>query len=490
MFRLSILAATLFTLLGCTMFQPSPRPAAPLELPDTYSLYSADEPGPGRWWQSFGSDELNTLVDEALCGNFDIRTAWSRLKQADAVARQAGAALKPTVEVSAGAEKRWLQTKSDGSDAEHTDTQTYTAALGASYEVDLWGRLDALRQSDVQELKAVREDLEAAAVTVSAGVVTTWIAILSARRRIAILQDQIKINHALLSLQELRFVNGKADALDVSQQREALAAAKAKLPLLQLEERQQRNALAVLLGRAGANDLAINQQALPELIALPGTGLPADLLAARPDVRAAGLRLNSADWQVSAARADRLPGITLSADHTFSSDAPDLLFSNWVAGLAGSITGPLFDAGYRSAEVARTRAVSEEYLTAYARTVAEAVQEVEDCLTTEKHQSEYIVLLEDQLKASRMALKDARIQYMNGQDNYLDYLTAWSSVQDLERQLVSEQATLIKNRVTLYRSLGGDWTRELVPESASNDQTRLLFRTIALHAVPSTFLNG
>jgi NodT family efflux transporter outer membrane factor (OMF) lipoprotein len=470
MLRIFSIAATVLIFAGCTLFQPETRSFTPLDLPEKYSLYSADEPGPGQWWQSFGSIELNSLVDEALSGNFDIRTAWSRLKQADAVARQAGAVLKPTVDYSAGAEKSWMKTKSDGTGTEHSDTQTWSAGLTAAYEVDLWGRLNALRQSEVLELKAAREDLDAAAVTVSAEVVTIWVDILAARRQIAILRNQIQINQSLLKLQELRFVNGKASALDVSQQREVLAAAKAKLPILQLTEQQQLNALAVLLGRSGAQSLSIVQHDLPDLIPIPGAGLPADLLAARPDVRAAGLRLRSADWQVSAARADRLPAITLSADAAFSSDALDLLFSNWVSTLAASVTGPLFDGGHRSAEVDRTRAVVEEYLTDYARTVSEAIQEVEDSLVTEKRQSEYIVLLEDQLKASRLTLKDARIQYMNGQNNYLDYLTAWTSVQDLERQLVEEQSTLIKNRVDLHRTIGGDWTREWVFGAVQTEQ--------------------
>ena len=401
-------------------------------------------------------------MDQALSGNFDIRTAWSRLKQADAVARQAGAALSPTVAYSAGGEKSRLQTKTDSGGTAHSDSETFSAGLTAAYELDLWGRLDALHRSEILELNATREDLEAAAVTVAAEVTTTWIDILAVRRQISILKDQININQRMLKLQELRFINGQADALDISQQRAVLAEAKAKLPMLQLSEQQQHNALAVLMGRAGAGNLTISQAALPELIPLPATGLPADLLAARPDVRAAGLRLHAADWQVSAARADRLPAITLSADAAFSSDALDLLFSNWIATLAASITGPLFDAGDRSAEVDRTRAVADGYLTAYARTVAEAVQEVEDGMIAEKRQNQYIALLEDQLKASRMALKDALIQYMNGQNNYLDYLTAWTSVQDLERQLVDEQAALIKNRVTLYRAIGGDWTRTLI----------------------------
>lgn len=470
--RIVTAAAALLMITGCTVFQPQDRPATPLPLPDAYSLYSTETPGPGQWWQAFGSSELDQLVTEALSGNFDIQTAGSRLKQADAVARQAGASLTPALEYSAGAEKSWVQTQSDDADAQQSDTQTYSAGVGASYEIDLWGRLGALRQSETLEVQAAREDLDAAAVTVSAEVVTDWIDVLSVRRQIAILRNQIKINENLMNLQKLRFANGQAGALDVSQQREALAAANAKLPLLQLTEQQQLNALAVLLGRSGAQGLSVEQQDLPELIPVPAAGLPADLLAARPDVRAAGLRLNAADWQVSAARTDRLPSITLSADAVFSSDAVDLLFDNWVTRLAAGLTGPLFDAGYRSAEVDRTRAVAEEYLADYAKTVAEAIQEVEDSLIAEKRQSEYIELLKEQLGASRLALKNARIQYMNGQNNYLDYLTAWTSVQDLERQLVAEQATLIKNRISLYRAIGGDWTRKLVPEAARREQNQ------------------
>ncbi len=165
---------------------------------------------------------------------------------------------------------------------------------------------------------------------------------------------------------------------------------------------------------------------------------------------------------MSAARADRLPSLTLSAEALLSSGSLDLLFSNWVTTLAASVTGPLFDAGSRAAEVDRARAAVDQHLTAYAKTVAEAVREVEDSLITEKRQTEYIILLKEQLEASRMTVNDAHLQYMNGQDNYLDYLSAWTSVQSLERQLVDEQATLIKNRVTLYRTLGGDWTREII----------------------------
>jgi len=460
MIRTVSIIISLVTITGCSMFQPRIRPDAPIDLPDHFSLYTRDDPGPDQWWEAFGSEELNGLVAEALAGNFDVRTAWARLMQADAAARQVGAGLMPTVDYSGGAEKSWRQTKTDAAGTDHSQSKSFTAGVAASYELDLWGRLDALRRSGDLEREASTGDLQAAAVTVAAETTTAWIDILSARRQIAILEQQIAMNERMLKLQELRFVNGQADALDISQQREALAAARAKLPGLQLTVQQRRNTLAVLLGRAVTGNLVISQNTLPDLIPLPDAGLPADLLATRPDVRAAGLRLRAADWQVSAAQADRLPAINLSTDAVFSSESLDLLLGKWVSTLAASLTGPIFDAGYRSAEVDRNRAVADEYLTAYARTVAEAIQEVEDSLATETRQTEYIALLEEQLKASRLTLKDAHLQYMNGQDNYLDYLTAWTSVQTLERQLVDEQATLIRNRVTLYRTLGGDWAKE------------------------------
>jgi outer membrane protein TolC len=225
---------------------------------------------------------------------------------------------------------------------------------------------------------------------------------------------------------------------------------------LQANERQLHNLLAVLSGRTAIEDLG--QETLPEIIPLPSTGVPADLLAARPDIQAAGLRLQSTDWVVSAARADRLPNLTISSRAAFSSGHLDLLFDNWIMSLAGSIAGPLFDAGQRSAEVDRTRAVAEEALADYARTVSEAIREVEDNLEAEMRQQEYIALLGDQLDATRVTLKDARLQYQNGQSNYLAYLTAWNSVQSLERQMAEETAARIKYRVALYRALGKHWT--------------------------------
>ena len=464
-----MLVALLF---GCATFEPQERKKPPLEMPHSYELYHVGEPGIGPWWTVFDSAELNAFITEALSQNFDIQSVYARLRQAQAVAQQVGAQKLPNLNYELEGGKSRTQTKA----TEYAPTliaeqETWRAGLAASYEIDLWGRVRAEQRAEIVQAEAVREDLDAAAVSVAGEVILTWLDIIAERRKMVILNEQIRTNETLLELQELRFANGIASGLDVSQQKQALAAAKSEMPLLELSERILLSQLTLLLGRASSQDLQIQQDTLPGLIDMPSTGLPADLLASRPDVRAAGLRLRSADWEVSAARANRLPSLSLSASAAFSSGNVDLLFDNWVTSLSASLTGPLFDAGRRKAEVARTRAVAEERLADYAKTVAQAIKEVEDYLVAERYQQDYLILLTEQLNAARLTLKNASLQYQNGQSDYLSYLSAWNTIQSIERQMVAEEATLIKNRVGLYRAVGGSWVRNLIPEDSPASKT-------------------
>ena len=289
MYKYFTLILTIALLCGCASFTPDARPDSPIEMPLQFSMYGEEDNASDCWWEAFNSRELNRLVQTALSGNFDVKTALARLQQADAVSRQAGAELIPTVDykVSGDIAKSRTKTSSDSAGRTSEDQNWYTG-LAASYEVDLWGRLDAERQSEALNVQAAKEDLASAKMTVTASVVEAWIDILSTRKQIAVLKDQIKTNETLLELEKLRFVNGKAYALDVSQQREALTAAKAQMPTLQMTERQLLSSLAILLGKATYEDLNTEKIDLPDLIPLPDVGVPADLLAARPDVRAAG----------------------------------------------------------------------------------------------------------------------------------------------------------------------------------------------------------
>ncbi len=271
----------------------------------------------------------------------------------------------------------------------------------AGYEVDLWGRIRAQRESAFLQTAASREDVNTAAITIAAEVANRWIQIISQRMQKQLLEEQLRINKTLLELVELRFRMAMVSALDVYQQQQVVENVKAEIPLVERDELLLRHELAILLGRPPLTELAITRSKLPQPAALPPTGLPADLLAARPDVRGAGLRLEAAEWQIAAARAARLPALSLTARARYGRGDFDVLFSNWLLSLAANLTAPILDGGRRAAEVDRTRALADENLAAYYNTVLTAVKEVEDALVSEAKQREHIQGLKQVVATAR-----------------------------------------------------------------------------------------
>ena len=422
-----------------------------------------------QWWESFNDAQLNELITTALAGNFNLKEAWARLNQARALAVQAGADLYPQVD---GIGDAFVGKQNFKDDPTSPFTiQDYRLELFARYEVDLWGRLRAERDSAVLLASATREDLNTAAITIAAEVANRWVLIISQRMQKKLLEEQLRINETLLELVELRFRMAMVSALDVYQQQQVVENVKAEIPLVERDEQLLRHELAVLLGKPPLADLDIGRSELPQPPELPPTGLPADLLAARPDVRSAGLRLQAADWQIAAARAARLPALSLNAGARYGQGDFDVLFSNWLLSLSASLTAPLMDGGLRKAEVDRTRALADENLATYYDTVLTAVKEVEDALISEAKQREHIEGLQKVAATARRALEEAGVRYRNGLNDYLPVLTQLLTVQGLERDLIRRQADLLAARVRLYRALGGTWPQGLAAPDSRHKTT-------------------
>ena len=450
--RLMIIAA-LLGMWGCTVFTPEKRLTPADELPPAFSLYSQTESRPAAWWARFGSPELERLVTRALGHNFSIREAKARLDQARAVAAETGAQRLPQLEMEAEAATLRTRTERSG----ETSAQEYSLGIGAGYEIDLWGRVASELQAARLDRAAVAEDLFTASMSVAGEVAQAWLGIIGQRMELEILEQQLETNRTLQELVDLRFRKGMVSALDVYQQKQAVAGITASIPLVRLQETELSHQLTYLLGNPPKTDLNIGADKFPELKALPAIGIPADLLANRPDVRAAGLRLRSADWSVAAARADRLPALRLTAQAAYSSNEVQTLFDNWILNLMGSLTGPIFDGNRRKAEVLRTRAVARERVAAYGKVVFAAVKEVEDALVRETRHREHLSALEQELTVSQSALREARERYMRGLNDYLPVLTQLLSNQRLERDILQMKRQLISDRIDLYRSLGGQW---------------------------------
>jgi NodT family efflux transporter outer membrane factor (OMF) lipoprotein len=463
---LALLAA--LTLTGCSFFVPETRLPAHDAVPDSYSNQAAAGDTAQRWWETFQSDQLNALVEEALGGNFSLKESWARLRQVEALAIQSGAARWPGLSVEAGVSGGGqLDTQRNG-DTIYTPLESYRLGVASTYEVDLWGRIRSKQRAAILSASASREDLNTAAISLAANVTTRWIGVMSQRMQKKLLQRQLEANITVVDLLELRFRKSLASALDVFQQRQIVEQVRAQMPLAEQQEQRLLNELALLLGRMPfeAPKVAAEPLTIPQDV--PATGLPIQLLSARPDIRAAMFRLEAADWTVSGARADRLPTIRLTGSAAYRAGELDALFDNWLFNLAAGLTAPLFDGRQRSAEVERQRAVVDESLAAYRRTILNAVREVEDALVDEQKLREHLLGLNAQLGAARSALDEARQRYRGGLNDYLPVLTQLVSVQNLERTIINRTADLLVARVDLFRALGGGWPRALEPAADYN----------------------
>nr|WP_320115011.1 efflux transporter outer membrane subunit [uncultured Desulfuromonas sp.] len=452
LFIVLLLAGTMLG--GCTPFAPALRDPQPKALPACYTLYSHQVMEPeNSWWQQLGGEELNTLMATAFSGSFTLRQAWSRVEQARATSIITGSSLWPTLNYD-GSAAHQHQYQND----QRTRSESFALGVVGSYELDLWGRIRSETTAQQREQQATEEDWQTARITLRSEIANNWLNSVALREQAAIIKRQIKTARDIVELTQLRYLEGQATRSDlVERQQELHQFEQSRLELEQTLS-QYHYDLCLLSGLAPGADLTIDRQQLPELTPLPDVGLPADLIGQRPDVRAAGLRLNKGDWLVSAARADRLPALKLSAETGYSSSRFADLFDNWLANLAASITGPVFDAGARRAEVARARAEAEELLAAYEETVITAVNDVESSLLDEQKIGEQLAAIDLQIERRRQSLDNAYLRYLNGDDDYLSYLIVKLSVDTLQRERVQKQRDKLLARVALHRALGGTTT--------------------------------
>ncbi len=432
-------------LAGCAS-QPEERPEPPVTVPETFSA-SGDEPAPDRWWRSFDDERLNELVQDGLDANLDLLTAWQSLREARAAVHQQSADLYPNLDANVQGEV----SNSDSSDSE----ETLSLGLSSEYEVDLWGRINSQVEAEQYRALATRADYRTTALTLSAEVTRTWYQLRAQRAQLDLAESQIETNRSMVKLLETQFGSGQAGSADVLRQRQLLESTEEERLGTESELQVLENQLAVLLGRTPRNTDLPEGRGLPELPPLPETGVPAELVQRRPDVRQAFNQLQAADADLAAAIRNQFPSLTLTASASTRENSVEDLFDNWATALAGNLVAPLIDAGQRDAEVSQARAVRRQRLYEYGQTVLTAFQEVEDALVQERKQRQAIERIKRQLELTEATYEQLRQQYFNGQVGYIDVLTALTDRQDLQRSLISAQRQLLEYRIALYRALAG-----------------------------------
>ncbi len=414
-----------------------------------------------KWWQSFNSAELNSIQELALTsldnenkrqGNYDLQIAFTRLNQSRALRSQSRSVFFPSISYRGSTD--YVNNSNDSQSSKAYEETDYTANFSLSYELDLWGKFTAQAQAIDYDYQASYEDVLTTVLSISSSITDDYIDLLSTRKELAILQEQVKLNEAMVKIQEVRYLNGQSSSLDVLQQKEQYLQSKADEPLLIERQRALLASLALLTGNLPTYELEVNEKELPILPPLPKTGLPADLLHNRPDIRAAKLRLQAEDKNLSAAKLAYFPSITLSVTELANSMDITTLLDDWIATVVGTVSGVLFDGGAKSAEAQRQDAVAQEAAINYVKTVSVALDEVNTALMAEDAQKKYLAILKEQFVYETAALQEAETSYLFGAGDFLRYITQLQNLQTLERTLIREEAELLKLRVDLYKSLG------------------------------------
>jgi outer membrane protein TolC len=196
---------------------------------------------------------------------------------------------------------------------------------------------------------------------------------------------------------------------------------------------------------------------LPGLPPLPYAGLPSELLARRPDVRRDYLAFIAADHDLASAISAQYPRINLTGSLINAADHPEALFRDWFVSIGSQLIAPLFDGGQRRAEVDRTAAVVSLRFNEYGQTMLNAFREVEDNLALERYQIQRIARLNAQVSLAQQSSDQLVKQYLIGDADYLDVLSAIQGQQRLQRDTLSARLDLIFIRIGLYLALAGDF---------------------------------
>jgi NodT family efflux transporter outer membrane factor (OMF) lipoprotein len=439
--------------------QDLPDPA--LDVPPQYKYAGkVDAPPSLDWWRGFRAPELTQLMEEAQTVNLDIAAAVSRIFEADAQARQAGAALLPTLS-GAGQEaySRTSGASSSGLTNGGREVVNYQASLSASYQLDFWGQNRDALQSAEETANANRFDRDVVALTTLASVANAYFQVLAAQDRLRTAQRNIASAQRILDAIRERRKAGTGSDLDVAQQESVLANQKALVPPLRQTLDQNRNALAVLVSRppesvriAGGS---LNNVAIPRV----APGLPSELLTQRPDIRRQEAQLASATANVGNARAQFFPSIQLTGNGGYQSSALVSLFQPHAAffQLVGSATQPIFDGGRILGNFEYAKARQDELLQTYRKTIVQAFTDVDNALFSIKQTTIKLQLQRDVVAASRRAFDLAEQQLRAGTADNVTVLNTQLTLFQAEDALSQAQLARLLAIVSLYQALGGGW---------------------------------
>ena len=385
-----------------------------------------------------------------LENNLDVASSAARLEAAEAAFKASNASYWPSVDINAS------RSKSESFIFGRTIAQDqWSMSVAASYELDVFNRLGAMRESAKLERQASSFDLMALKTSLSANYADQWFQRHESMLVVSLYEEQLETSEQFLDITKHRFQNGLATATDVLQQKQQVAALKTLKPQLEARVDLIAHQLSLLAGLPASSKTALSKASLPNPPKLPKLGIPANLLSARPDLLASLSRVKAADHRVASAMAGRLPNFRISGNVGMGAQSFSELLDQWLFGLTASLVAPVFDGGRRKAEVAQQEALLKQLLKQYRAAYLTAIKEVQDALVLIVQEDKRVVALSEELQTANALLTESKKRYLNGVGQYIVVLNALQSVQRKQREALSARRAQLTHRISLWRALGG-----------------------------------
>lgn len=454
--RLALLVALTAALGGCVVVGPDfekPTVSLPMKWGNGAAVKPSKPPELSQWWQRLGDPVLDELIDEAVAGNLDVATAKARIREARASYRQAVGGLLP----SANGSGAGTRSKSGGD-----ISSQFQAGLDASWELDLFGGNKRAVEAARYGMDAAEEDLRATLLTMIGDVASNYVTARGYQARITLARRTAASQRETAAITRNKFEAGGATAADAATADGQASSTEAGIPSLEAAYAETVHRLSVLTGRApGA---LVERMKKPKPVPAPRlpipTGIPADVLTARPDVRLAEAQYASATAKIGQAEAARYPSASLTGNiATSGAKLGDLGKSSSISWVFGpTLTVPIFNGGQLKAAVEAAEAQRDQSFLAYQAAVLTALEDVENAI---------VALSQERIRSGKLASAArsygeantvARALFQAGSSSFLDVLTAERSLYSASDALIESRVSIATDYIALNKALGGGWS--------------------------------
>ncbi|MCF6210685.1 MAG: efflux transporter outer membrane subunit [Gammaproteobacteria bacterium] len=452
-----ILPAMVLLTSSCALFntakQDSPQAVKQaVETPESWAIKAKQYDDDSiNWLKTFNDPMMLKLIAEGKANNINLRVAAGNMDKAWLLAKQSGAALKPTADLSLGG------TQSGSVDGGASNSNV-TVGLQASWELDVWGRMKSGVDAATASAQAAEADYIFAQHSLSGNIAKTYFKVIEAKLQADITRKNLATLEKGMRITQVKYDNGLSSGLDVALNRTNLASAKEQLIQIEGSERDALRALEVLLGRYPSASADI-PNILPDLPLQPPAGIPSELLERRPDIVSAERKIASAFNATDQAKAARLPRFSLTASvNSASSSLSDVLDpANAVWQLAANLMAPLMDGGRRKIDIEIATVEQKQAIANYAQAALTAFSEVEDNLDQGAVLARRETALSEAFRHSNKAYSIAELRYKEGEIELLDTLQIQQQAISAESQLLSIKRAQLEQRINFYLALGGSW---------------------------------